>query len=391
MKTLQKSLYALVFGVLLCSVSCKEEPKTEAQPTSEVTKAATQPITKSEFGVTPNGEVIYKYTLVNKNGMQMEVISFGGIITSLTAPDKDGNYEDIVLGYTTPEEYFNGNPYFFGAAIGRYGNRIAKGKFSLEGEKYQLTVNDGPNSLHGGKGFDKRVWKITPLEGETPSVQLTYVSNDMEEGYPGTLTTTITYTLTNDDALEIAYEATTDKATVVNLTQHSYFNLSGNFKTILDHELMIDADGMTPVDETLIPTGEITKVAGTPFDFTSPKAIGKDINVTNDQLKKGLGYDHNWVLNNQDAGFRKIGSLYHKDSGRFMEVYTDQPGVQFYSGNFIDGTHKSKGEGMYEQRSGLCLETQHYPDSPNQPSFPSTVLEPGETYKTKTTYKFSTK
>lgn len=388
MKTLKLGAFLMLFGFLLFNVSCKETNKKEAPTVQE--EPSGLPITKAEYAVTPEGEHISEYILTNKNGMQMSVINYGAIITSLTAPDKDGKYENVVLGYTTPDEYFNGNPYFFGAAIGRYGNRIAKGQFSLDGNDYQLTVNDGPNSLHGGKGFDKRVWEAEPVNGAAePTIKFHYTSKDGEEGYPGNLTTTITYTLSDDNALEISYEATTDKKTVVNLTQHSYFNLSAKFNTILDHELMLDADGMTPVDATLIPTGEITKVEGTPFDFRSPKEIGKDIEVADEQLKRGLGYDHNWVLNHQQEGFRKVGSLYHKGSGRFMEIYTDEPGIQFYSGNFLDGTHKSKTGGMYEQRSGLCLETQHYPDSPNQPSFPSTVLNPGERYQTKTTYKFS--
>ncbi|GLB48324.1 aldose epimerase family protein [Neptunitalea lumnitzerae] len=393
MKTLKLGAYLLLFSFLFLNVGC-EKTTNKKEETSEVQDAPKKfPITKVDYGTTPEGEKIEKFTLKNANGMQMEVITFGGIITSLTAPDKDGKLEDIVLGYTTPDDYFNGNPYFFGAAIGRYGNRIAKGKFSLDGTEYQLATNDGPNHLHGGKkGFDKRIWTITPVkDAESPTLQLTYVSKDMEEGYPGTLTTTITYTLTDENALEISYEATTDKKTVVNLTQHSYFNLSGNFNTILDHELQLDADKMLPVDNTLIPTGELADVAGTPFDFTTAKEIGKDIDAADDQLKKGLGYDHCWVFNGNDKSFRKVGSLYHKASGRYMEVFTDQPAIQFYSGNFLDGTKKSKNGGMYEQRSGLCLETQHYPDSPNQPAFPSTVLNPGEKYFTKTTYKFSVK
>lgn len=390
MKTLKLGVYLLLCGFLLFNVSCKEN-NNKKNATEVHDEPQQSSITKSDYGTTPDGVKIEKYTLKNDKGMQMDVITFGAIITSLTAPDKDGKYEDVVLGYTTPEDYFNGNPYFFGAAIGRYGNRIAKGKFSLEGKDYQLTINDGPNHLHGGKGFDKRVWTAEPVEGETPAIKFMYVSKDMEEGYPGTLTTTITYTLTNDNALEIDYEAQTDKTTIVNLTQHSYFNLSADFKTILDHELQLNADFMTPVDETLIPTGELTPVAGTPFDFTTAKEIGKDINAADDQLKKGKGYDHNWVLNNQEKGFREVGSLYHKASGRYMQIYTDQPGIQFYSGNFLDGKKKNKTGGMYEFRSGLCLETQHYPDSPNQPDFPSTVLKPGDTYKTKTTYKFSVK
>ncbi|GLB52741.1 aldose 1-epimerase [Neptunitalea chrysea] len=392
MKTLKLGVTLLLFGFLLINVSCKENNKKEE--TSTVKEQPKKfPITKSDYGTTPEGVKIEKYTLKNANGMQMEVITYGGIITSLTAPDKDGKYEDIVLGYTTPDDYFNGNPYFFGAAIGRYGNRIAKGKFTLDGTNYQLATNDGPNNLHGGvKGFDKRVWTITPVEdAEYPTLKLTYISNDMEEGFPGTLTTTILYTLTNDNALEISYDATTDKKTVVNLTQHSYFNLSGNFNTILDHELQLDADRMLPVDATLIPIGKLASVTGTPFDFTTAKEIGKDISEANDQLKKGSGYDHCWVFTDNAQDYRKVGSLYHKASGRYMEVFTDQPAIQFYSGNFLDGTKKSKNGGMYEQRSGLCLETQHYPDSPNQPQFPSTVLNPGEKYHTHTTYKFSVK
>lgn len=388
MKTLKLGIYLMLLSFPLFIMSCKESNKKEAPAVQK--ESAGLPITKAAYATTPDGAEISEYILTNKNGMQMSVINYGAIITSLTAPNKEGKYENVVLGYTTPEEYFNGNPYFFGAAIGRYGNRIAKGQFSLDGTNYQLPINDGPNSLHGGKGFDKRVWEAEPVNGAAePTIKFHYTAKDGEEGYPGNLTTTITYTLSDDNELEITYEATTDKKTIVNLTQHSYFNLSAQFNTILDHELMLDADGMTPVDETLIPTGEIAKVAGTPFDFTSPKEIGKDIDAENEQLERGLGYDHNWVLNNQEEGFRKIGSLYHKASGRLMEVYTDQPGIQFYSGNFLDGTHKSKTGGMYEKRSGLCLETQHYPDAPNQPSFPSTELNPGERYHTKTTYKFS--
>lgn len=381
--------------LLLCSVtlfSCKNDKKVEimSEKISEVKKIS---VTKSDYATTPEGVKIEKYILENTNGMKMEVITFGGIITSLTAPDKNGKFEDVVLGYTNPNDYFNGNPYFFGAIIGRYGNRIAKGKFSLDGKDYQLTVNDGPNHLHGGKGFDKVVWTAENVEGaENPTLKLTYKSKDLEEGYPGNLTTVVTYTLTNDNALEIAYEAETDKKTIVNLTQHSYFNLSANFSnTILDHQLELKAGKMLPVDATLIPTGELKAVAGTPFDFTTAKEIGKDIKVADDQLKKGLGYDHCWIFDNQHAGLREVGSLYHKASGRFMQVYTDQPGIQFYSGNFLDGKKASKTGGNYEQRTGLCLETQHYPDAPNRPEFPSVVLNPGEKYQTRTTYKFSVK
>jgi len=384
------------FSLLLCCTvlltSCKDEKKEEAMPETTEQPAAKSGIVKSEYGTTPEGVKIEKYTLTNEKGMKMEVITLGGIITSLTAPDKDGKYDDVVLGYANKEDYFNGNPYFFGAAIGRYGNRIAKGKFTLDGKQYQLTINDGPNSLHGGKGFDKKVWTAEEIAGANPTLKLSYTAKDGEEGYPGNLKTVVTYTLTNDNALEIAYEAETDKKTVVNLTQHSYFNLSGEGKTILDHELELKADRMLPVDATLIPTGELKAVAGTPFDFTTAKEIGKDINATDDQLKKGGGYDHCWVFTDNNAkDLREVGSVYHKASGRYMQVYTTEPAIQFYSGNFIDGTKDSKTGGKYEKRSGLCLETQHYPDAPNQPKFPSTVLSPGEKYTSKTTYKFSVK
>ena len=346
----------------------------------------------SDYGVTPKGDSIKKYTLTNKNGMKVEVINFGGIITSLTAPDRNGKYEDVVLGFTKPEGYFEGNPYYFGALIGRYGNRIANAKFSLEGKTYEIDKNDGPNSLHGGKeGFHTRFWNIEAVkDAKFPTLKLSYTSNDGEEGYPGKLTTTVFYTLTDDNTLEISYEAETDKPTVVNLTQHSYFNLSGNFtKTITDHELLINADYFLPVNETLIPTGEQKDVKGTPFDFTAAKSIGKDINAEDDQLKKGKGYDHNWILNGK--GLRTIAQVYHPATGRLMEVLTDEPGVQFYSGNFLDGKFDTKTGGKNEFRTGFCLETQHFPDSPNQPSFPSTELKPGQKYHSKTIYKFSVK
>lgn len=383
------------FCLLLCSAvlySCKNEKKEETMQKTEEQAKATE-IVKADYGTTPEGEKIEKYTLVNSNGMKMEVITYGAIITSLTAPDKNGTFDDVVLGYANEQDYFTGNPYFFGAAIGRYGNRIAKGKFSLDGKEYQLTVNDGPNSLHGGKGFDKKVWTAEAVSGaESPTLKLSYTAKDGEEGYPGNLKTIVTYTLTDDNALEISYEAETDKKTVVNLTQHTYFNLSGKGLDILDHELELKADRMLPVDATLIPTGELKAVAGTPFDFTTAKVIGKDINATDDQLKKGGGYDHCWVFTDNSAtNMREVGSLYHKGTGRFMQVYTTEPAIQFYSGNFIDGTKDSKTGGKYQKRSGLCLETQHYPDAPNQPKFPTTVLSPGEKYTSKTTYKFSAK
>lgn len=391
MKSLKTSLCLLLCTSMLY-ISCKEDKKDETMPEKahDVTEGT---VTKSDFATTPDGVKIDKYTLDNGKGMTMDVITYGGIITSLTAPNKDGKFENVVLAYKDPQDYFTGNPYFFGAIIGRYGNRIGKGKFSLEGKEYQLTVNDGPNHLHGGKGFDKRVWTAEPVEGiDNATLKLTYTSKDGEEGYPGNLTVAVTYELTADNELVVSYEAETDKKTIVNLTQHSYFNLSANFSnTIADHELELKADRMLPVDGTLIPTGELKAVKGTPFDFTRAKAIGKDIEAADDQLKKGKGYDHCWVFADNATDFREVGSLYHKASGRYMQVYTTEPAIQFYSGNFLDGKKASTTGGNYEFRTGLCLETQHYPDAPNKPEFPTTVLEPGKKYTTKTSYKFSVK
>lgn len=381
------SINLIILFAVLCIFGCNKkenQSKTHSEPMEN--------IQVSDYGVTAKGDSIKKYTLTNKNGMKLEVINFGGIITSLTAPDKNGKYEDVVLGFTKPEDYFNGNPYYFGALIGRYGNRIANAKFTLEGKTYDVDKNDGPNSLHGGKeGFHTKFWNIEPVkDAQFPTLKLTYSSTDGEEGFPGKLTTTVFYTLTDDNALEISYEAETDKPTVVNLTQHSYFNLSGNFtKEITDHELQINGDKFLPVNETLIPTGEQKAVKGTAFDFTVSKPIGKDINADDDQLKKGKGYDHNWILNG--SGLRSIATVYHPESGRVMEVLTDEPGVQFYSGNFLDGKYETKTGGKNGIRTGFCLETQHFPDSPNQPSFPSTELKPGQKYQSKTIYKFSVK
>lgn len=321
------------------------------------------------------------------------MISYGGRITSLKVPNKKGEIQNVVLGFDNIQDYQNENP-FFGALIGRFGNRIAKGKFTLNDKEYTLATNDGSNHLHGGiKGFDRVIWKITPLEGiENSSLKLTYLSKDGEEGYPGNLNITVIYTLTNDNEIEVTYKATTDKQSVINLTQHAYFNLTGDFsKDILEHNIVINADSYLPVDATLIPTGEIRKVTGTPFDFTTSKKIGKEINTDNEQLKLGKGYDHCWVLNGKKGDMRLIASVFDKDSGRFMEIYSEEPGVQLYTGNFLDGTLPIPKGGNYGHRTGFCLETQHFPDSPNQKKFPSTVLKPEETYKTKTTFKFSVK
>lgn len=374
-------LAALMWG-------CKSEsPSTEATETPPAGPSVT--VTKSDYGTMPDGQPVEQYRLENDNGMAVDIITYGGIITSWTAPDHDGKYQNIVLGYDNLAQYIESNPYF-GAIIGRYGNRIAKGQFALDGTTYQLETNDGSNHLHGGvKGFDKVVW--TASETAEGSLTLTYVSKDMEGGYPGALTSTVMYTLTEDNTLEVTYEATTDKPTIVNLTQHSYFNLSGDFaQKITDHVLTIDAATYLPVDETLIPTGELRAVAGTPFDFTKAKVIGQDIEVENEQLARGKGYDHCWVLN-QQGSFREAATLLHPASGRYLEILTDEPGIQFYSGNFLDGTLPVPGGGTYGQRTGLCLETQHYPDSPNQPTFPSVSLQPGEKYASKTTFKLSTK
>jgi aldose 1-epimerase len=350
-------------------------------------------VVKDKFGQV-DGKEIDIYTLTNEKGAQAKIINFGARVVSLTMPDRNGNFADIVTGFDSLKNYVNDNS-FFGAIVGRYGNRIAKGKFSIDDKEYQVTVNDGPNSLHGGKiGFFKAVWDAKQINSNAgPAVKLSLVSPDGDEGYPGTVNVSVTYTLTNDNELKLDYEGTTDKPTVLNPTHHSYFNLSGDFnKTILDEELVIDADSFTPVDNTLIPTGEIATVENTPMDFRKPVAIGARINDDYQQLKYGRGYDHNWVLNNYKPGVvRKVASVYDSTSGRFMEVLTDQPGLQFYSGNFLNGMVKGKGGVAYIHRSALCLEAQHYPDSPNEPDFPSTTLRPGELYKQTTIYKFSTK
>jgi len=337
------------------------------------------------------------YTLKNQSGVVVKVTNFGAIITSILVPDRQGNIADVALGYNRVEDYINAvdKPYF-GAVVGRYGNRIANGKFMLDGEKYSLAINNGENHLHGGViGFDKVVWDAKPMEGDGWSgIELSYKAKDMEEGYPGNLDVKVTYRLTNANELVIDYLATTDKKTSVNLTQHTYFNLEGEGEgTILDHELMINAKKYTPVDAGLIPTGELADVAATPFDFTAPKLIGKDIEQEDQQLTFGLGYDHNFVLDRseqQEGEMVLAARVVQPQNGRVLEVRTTEPGIQFYSGNFLDGRLKGKSGKAYEYRGGFCLETQHYPDSPNQPNFPSTILNPGEEYRSTTTFKFTT-
>lgn len=382
----------LIFSLLLVNFGCKDgKPKKENQEPRQMERTVS--IAKSEFGTTAAGKEVEKYTLENKDGIQVDIITYGGRITSLRTADTEGTLENVVLGFETIEQYEKDNPYF-GALIGRYGNRIAKGKFSLDGTEYSLAKNNGENNLHGGEqGFDKRVWDAATEEGDDwVKLKLTYLSADMEEGFPGNLSTTVTYTLNKDNSLDVLYEAVTDKATVVNLTQHAYFNLSGDFSTtILDHVVEIDADTYLPVDGGLIPTGELRPVAGTPFDFREAKLVGKEIDADNEQIGLGGGYDHCWVLNGQGAGYRSVANAYHPATGRNLEVLTDEPGIQFYTGNFLDGTLPAPNGGTYAKRSGLCMETQHYPDSPNQPGFPTVTLEPGATYSTRTTFRFSTK
>lgn len=349
-----------------------------------------------QFGITPDGQQVQLYTLRNSNGLKAEIMTYGTIVVSLEVPDRDGKMNDIVLGYDNLQGYIDNNPYF-GAIVGRYGNRIAKGKFTIDGIEYSLATNNEPGGiachLHGGiKGFDKVVWKAEPVEQkDAVGVKLTYLSKDGEEGYPGNLNCTVTYLLTNNNELKIEYLATTDKPTAVNLTHHSYFNLTGCERDILDHQLMLSADKFTPTDAGLIPTGELRSVKGTVMDFTQLTAIGARINSEYEQIKFGGGYDHNWVLNKQSKEMTLAAKVYEPTTGRVMEVYTTEPGIQFYSGNFLDGTITGKEGKVYKHRYGFCLETQHYPDSPNQPNFPSTVLRPGQKYETTTVYRFSTK
>jgi aldose 1-epimerase len=346
------------------------------------------------FGTTPDGVAVDEYILTNDSGMEVRIITYGGVITSIRVPDRNGAMANVVLGFNTLEDYMTKSPYF-GNITGRYANRIANAKFTLEGTEYTLAANNGPNSLHGGEeGFDKKVWTATEIVSDTEvGVALNYLSPDGEEGYPGNLDTTVTYTLNNQNELVMNYKATTDKATVVNLTNHSYFNLSGNGSgTILDHHLMLNADNYTPVDDTLIPTGEIAPVEGTPFDFREAARIGDRTRSNHIQMVYGRGYDHNWVLNRTDptdTSMMLAAMLHDPSSGRVLEVMTTEPAIQFYAGNFLDSTLVGSGGGLYRQSDGLCLETQHYPDSPNQPDFPSTVLNPGETYDTTTIFRFS--
>jgi aldose 1-epimerase len=350
--------------------------------------AASRSLTKSSFGKTREGKSVDIYTLTNGSGMEARITNFGAILVSLKTPDRHGKLDDVLLGFDTVEGYLREHPYF-GAVVGRYGNRIAKGQFTLNGKQYKLATNNGPNALHGGiKGFDKAVWQALPVGNS--ALKLTYLSKDGEEGYPGNLTVTVSYTLTDANELRLDYTASTDKDTVINITNHSYFNLAGQGTgDILGHRLMLNADRFTPVDSTLIPTGELRSVAGTPFDFRQPHAIGERIDVKDEQIQFGGGYDHNWVLNGTIGTLRPAARVVEPKSGRVLEVQTTEPGVQFYTGNFLDGAITGKGGKVYNKRYGFCLETQHFPNSPNEPKFPSPVLKPGETYKSTTVFKFS--
>ncbi|MFC3812292.1 aldose epimerase family protein [Lacihabitans lacunae] len=346
-----------------------------------------------EMGALASGDSVKLYTLKNAAGMEVAIMNLGGTIVKWTAPDKDGVYADITLGSNNPEDYFD-NTKYLGALIGRFGNRIAKGKFSIDGQEYTLAINNGPNALHGGlKGFNAVIWDVTPIEGAEPGLKLTYVSKDGEEGYPGTLNVEVVYLLKADNSLSITYTATTDKKTVVNLTNHAYFNLKGEGKgDILDHEISIKADKFLPTDEGLIPTGELKSVVGTPFDFLSSHVIGERINDTTDiDILRGGGYDHCWIFGDSSNTLKSVAFVLEPASGRTMEVFTTEPAVQFYTGNFLNGKATGKSGVRYDKRFGFCLETQHYPDAPNQAAFPSTILLPGETYKTTTVYKFGVK
>ncbi len=354
-------------------------------------------ITKASFGTMPDGTAIESYTLRNSKGMEAKIMSYGGIVTTLKVPDKTGQFGDVVLGFDnldsyTKDSYTKACPYF-GALIGRYGNRIGHAQFTLGGNIYTLPANNGENTLHGGpKGFDKVVWTAKPLPtAHGPALILTYVSKGGEEGFPGNLAVTATYSVTENNELKLEFSAKTDTKTVCNLTHHSYFNLRGS-GDILGHIVYINADRFTPVDAGLIPTGELRPVRGTPFDFSSPHAIGERINQTNDvQITRGNGYDHNWVLNKQGNELSLAAEVYEPTSGRLLEVWTTQPAMQFYTGNFLDGTLTGKGGQVYQFRNAFCLEPQHYPDSPNHPDFPSTELDAGQTYQQTFVYKFSTK
>jgi aldose 1-epimerase len=374
---------------LLNQIGCTSKPAS-----TPGVVAITREVSRGPYGRTADGQSVELFTLTNAHGIEVQLTNYGGIITSLKTPDRSGRFDDIVLGYDSLSGYLHKSPYF-GAIVGRYGNRIAQGRFTLDGATYRLAINNAPNSLHGGiRGFDKVVWNAEPFRNDgTEGVALAYTSADMEEGYPGTLRARVTYTLTDDNRLIVDYQATSDKPTPVNLTQHSYWNLAGDgSRDILAHVLTIDADSMTPVDSTLIPTGEISPVAGTPFDFRMPMPIGARIDQRqNTQIRYGGGYDHHFVHNRGGAAADSLLHAAHvaePSTGRTLDVFTTEPGIQFYSGNFLDGGITGKAGHIYKYRYGLALETQHYPDSPNHTNFPSTILRPGQQYRSRTVFAF---
>ncbi len=348
-------------------------------------------INKTLFGKLPDGKEVYQYTLTNASGIKVSIINYGAIITSIIVPDRKGKFEDVALGYDTLQEYIKDST-FVGAVVGRYGNRIGKGQFQLEGKTYKLAVNNGENHLHGGiVGFNKKYWEAEPVDANEPALKLTLVSPDGEEGYPGKVTLVVTYTLTNKNEVRVDYKGTTDKTTVLNPTQHSYFNLTGDgSRPIVDHQLSIESDSTTVVDKGQIPTGKIAEVANTPLDFRTMKRIGDHIDDKFEQLLIGGGFDNNWVLRKYNKQVRKVAEVYEPTSGRVMVVLSDQPGIQFYSGNSMKEAKGKKGV-TYQRRTGLCLEAQGYPDSPNKPEFPSVVLRPGDVYQQITIYQFLTK
>jgi len=381
-------IYLLLFALFVSAAIGAQEGR--AQPADASRSVLAQP-----FDTTETGRLVKLYTLTNANGVELRAMNYGGIILSLRVPDRDGTFDDVVLGYETLAAYVDESPYF-GAIVGRYANRIAGGRFTLNGKTYDLATNNGPNHLHGGTvGFDQRVWAAKPFVDEHGAgIELSYTSPDGEEGYPGTLDTTVRYTLTDDNQLIVYYEATTTETTPVNLSQHTYFNLAGDGRRdVLDHRLMLNANRFTPVDATLIPTGALHPVAGTPFDFTSPTPIGARIDADHPQIAYGGGYDHNFVLDRSAAGKDSLAlaaRVVEPQTGRVMTVHTTEPGVQFYTGNFLDGSLTGKDGAVYDRHYGFCLETQHFPDSPNQSNFPSTILQPGETYRSRTIFTFST-
>ena len=370
----------VIIAVVAAVAACGERNSTTSKPAIE----------RSPYGVLPSGDSVHLFTLTNANGVEMRMMNYGGIVISLKTPDRNGVMGDIVLGFDSLSGYVQSSPYF-GALVGRYANRIRKGTFTLDSVTYTLPVNNGANSLHGGiKGFDKVVWHAEPKQDTSGvGVVLTYTSKDGEEGYPGTLAVRVTYTLTDRNQFVVDYHATTDKATPVNLTQHTYFNLAGDSSgDIRNHELMLNADAFIPVDTTLIPTGKLEPVAGSPFDFRTPIAIRDQVNDTNPQLTIAGGIDHTFVINRSAPGLVHAARLVEPTSGRTLDVHTTEPGIQIYTGNFLDGTVIGKGGHVYRHRDAICLETQHFPDSPNQPAFPSTILRPGEEYTSRTVYTF---